>query len=230
MLGMRRLLGILSCLVVLTTCGPQVKFMQPQPKGGKNLLSIPCEYHGRYLDTSDSSFIEIDSLSVTAKWISKEIVQKDSIAAIEKDLNITIKRDTQIYISEKRGNWLSNGVNINVNFIGDSVIFDAIAENRMFEVSDSQLVRKYRGYCFLNTKTPEGLWLVKVLQIKNGNLSFDDLLDAELEKNIKNIKRVAGPMDTIKNEPSEYYLDPTRRELRRILRKRTNCDLYVSLK
>ncbi|MGE0077947.1 MAG: hypothetical protein AB7S48_08825 [Bacteroidales bacterium] len=224
---MRKIFISLFGLFVLTTCGPQVKFTQPQPKDGKNLSYIPVEYYGKYLDTSDSSFLEIDSVSVTTKWLSKEIIPRDSIAAIEKELELTIKRDTQICLTEKRGNWLSNRVNVDVQFIGDSVKIDAIAENRMFEISDSQLVRKYRGFCFLNTQTPEGVWLVKVLCLKDNKLDFDDILDSEQSKKLKGITRVAGPIDSAKNEPSEYYLNPSRRELRRILRVRNSSMNFI---
>jgi len=230
LLGMRRFLIILFCLFILTTCGPQVKFVQPQPKDGKNLTRIPREYYGQYSCNTDSSILVIDSTSVVSYWISEEIVPRDSIVEIERDLKLAIKRDTQIYVSEKRENWLSNGLYLDIKFKGDSVKVNVKAENRMFEISDSQLVRKYRGYCFLNTKTTDGIWLVKVLHLKGTALNFDDLLDTEQVKKLKGVTRVAGPIDTLKNEPKEYYLNPTRRELRRILRNRNVNYDYIKVK
>lgn len=226
---MRRLLLILFSLLFLSTCGPQVKFFQPQPKDGKNLTRIPPEFYGSFFCKTDSSMLEIDSISVTSHWISEKTMPRDSIAELEKDLELSIKRDTQIYISEKRGNWLSNGLHINIRFKNDSVKVHVNAENRMFEISDSQLVRKYRGCCFLNTKTSENLWLVKVLSINGSDLDFDDLLDAEQVKHIKRITRVPGAMDTLKNEPTEFFLNPTRRELRRILKNRNTDYVYVKV-
>ncbi|HPV57619.1 MAG TPA: hypothetical protein PKW61_10865, partial [Tenuifilaceae bacterium] len=189
---MRRFLIILFSLFILTTCGPQVKFVQPQPKDGKNLTRIPREYYGQYSCNTDSSILVIDSTSVVSYWISEEIVPRDSIVEIERDLKLTIKRDTQIYVSEKRENWLSNGLYLDIKFKGDSVKVNVKAENRMFEISDSQLVRKYRGYCFLNTRTTDGIWLVKVLHLKGNTLNFDDLLDTEQVKKLKGVTRVAG--------------------------------------
>ena len=227
---MRRFLIILFSLFILTTYGPQVKFVQPQPKDGKNLTRIPREYYGQYSCNTDSSILVIDSTSVVSYWISEEIVPRDSIVEIERDLKLTIKRDTQIYVPEKRENWLSNGLYLDIKFKDDSVKVNVKAENRMFEISDSQLVRKYRGYCFLNTQTTDGIWLVKVLHLKGNTLNFDDLLDTEQVKKLKGVTRVAGPIDTLKNEPKEYYLNPSRRELRRILRNRNVNYDYIKVK
>lgn len=218
-----RYLSFLSFfLLFLVACGPQVKFVQPQPKGGKNLSRLPRELYGRYIEMNDSSLLEIDSFRVVKRWFSEKIIPRDSIKEIEKDFEILIQRDTQIYVSEKRDNWLSSGLRLDVKFLDDSVRVSVNAENIMFEVSDSQLVRKYRGYCLLNTRTKEGLWLIKVFTLKGSNLHFDDLLDADQVKNLKRITRVDGPVDSVKKQPTEFYLNPTRRELRRILRTRNS--------
>lgn len=215
---MRYLSYLSFFLLFLVACGPQVKFVQPQPKGGKNLYHLPQELYGRYIEMNDSSLLEIDSFRVVTRWFSEKIIPRDSIKEIEKDFEILIQRDTQIYVSEKRDNWLSSGLRLDVKFLDDSVRVSVNAENIMFEVSDSQLVRKYRGHCLLNTRTNEGLWLIKVLTLKGSNLHFDDLLDADQVKNLKRITRVDGPVDSVKKQPTEFYLNPTRRELRRILR------------
>lgn len=218
-----RYLSFLSFfLLFLVACGPQVKFVQPQPKGGKNLSRLPRELYGRYIEMNDSSLLEIDSFRVVTRWFSEKIIPRDSIKEIEKDFEILIQRDTQIYVSEKRDNWLSSGLRLDVKFLDDSVRVSVNAENIMFEVSDSQLVRKYRGYCLLNTRTKEGLWLIKVFTLNGSNLHFDDLLDADQVKNLKRITRVDGPVDPVKKQPTEFYLNPTRRELRRILRTRNS--------
>lgn len=219
---MRYLSYLSFFLLFLVACGPQVKFVQPQPKGGKNLYHLPQELYGRYIEMNDSSLLEIDSFRVVTRWFSEKIIPRDSIKEIEKDFEILIQRDTQIYVSEKRDNWLSSGLRLDVKFLDDSVKVSVNAENIMFEVSDSQLVRKYRGYCLLNTRTKEGLWLIKVLTLKGSNLHFDDLLDADQVKNLKRITRVDGPVDSVKKQPTEFYLNPTRRELRRILRTRNS--------
>ena len=219
---MRYLSYLSFFLLFLVACGPQVKFVQPQPKGGKNLYHLPQELYGRYIEMNDSSLLEIDSFRVVSRWFSEKIIPRDSIKEIEKDFEILIQRDTQIYVSEKRDNWLSSGLRLDVKFLDDSVRVSVNAENIMFEVSDSQLVRKYRGYCLLNTRTNEGLWLIKVLTLKGSNLHFDDLLDADQVKNLKRITRVDGPVDSVKKQPTEFYLNPTRRELRRILRTRNS--------
>lgn len=216
--------------ILIVACGPQVKFVQPQPRDGKNLSQIPIEFRGKYINISDSSGLTVDSVRVVAMWISHEFIHKDSIAALEKDLNITIQRDTQLILSHKRPDWLSSGVNVVIKFVDDSVRVDALAESILFEISDSQLVRKYRGCCFLNTLSENGLWLVKVLQLCGRNLKFGDLLDADQVQRMNHLTRVPGTVDSLSGKPQEYYLNPTRRELRRILKNRINGDLYVLVK
>ena len=134
---MRYLSYLSFFLLFLVACGPQVKFVQPQPKGGKNLYHLPQELYGRYIEMNDSSLLEIDSFRVVTRWFSEKIIPRDSIKEIEKDFEILIQRDTQIYVSEKRDNWLSSGLRLDVKFLDDSVRVSVNAENIMFEVSES---------------------------------------------------------------------------------------------
>ncbi|MGD9978816.1 MAG: hypothetical protein AB7S54_12890 [Bacteroidales bacterium] len=225
--------NVLASILIATTavaCGPQVKFVQPQPAGVKNIFRIPYAYYGSYLNTSDSSFVEIDSMGITGQWVSQKMFARDSLFELEKDLGMPIKRDTQIYISPKSDSCPDNSsFSIDVRFRTDSVKVFVTAQNRIFEISDTQLVRKYRGYCFLNTRSSEGLWLVRVLKLEGNSLTFDNLLNDDQLKKLKHITYVEGPMDSVKNTPSEYYLNPTRRELRKILRNRDSKSGYVRL-
>ncbi|RPH34585.1 MAG: hypothetical protein EHM93_00720 [Bacteroidales bacterium] len=208
---------LLVALITLTTCGPDIKFAEPQPKGVSSLKKIPSLYFGRFKGLADSTYIIIDSVSVKKEWRTTELIPLDSL---EKELKISIKSDTTILVKD---NLLldktSESLLLTINLCNDSAKVRVKGYETLFAISDSQQVRHYHKFCFLNYKTRDGYWLVKSLNLKGDLLSYSDLIDSKEIENIYSITKVITVKDT-SNRVVEYRINPTRKELRRIIRKK----------
>jgi len=221
----RTILIVVIISLTLTTCGPDVKFAEPQPQGFSNLNSIPKAYHGHYKNIKDSTFLIIDSFSIKKEWSTTEYINRDSL---EKELKTTIKKDTTIQIKDTLLlDQISDQLIVAIHLCDDSAKVRVKGTELLFTISDSQLVRTYKRFCFLNFKTKDSYWLVKTLKLKDDRLDFSDLLDPkDLEENNEIVKFTAIK-DTLSGKIKEYRLSPTRRELRRILREKKMENSYI---
>jgi hypothetical protein len=205
----------------------KVKFTVPQPEGAENLNEIPKPFQGEYLSLSDSSALVIDSHSISKQWSSVEVLHRDSLAH---ELKVPIRGDTVVHLTDRIPfDSAPTHFVLNIQITNDSASIKVNAREMLFSLSDSQLVRKYKGCCFLNYRTPDGLWLVKTLRLKNGFLDFSDLIDSKEIDVIDDFTRVTLVNDTLPVKDQEYHLTPTRRELRRIIRAKPMEKMYKKL-
>jgi hypothetical protein len=217
------------CFVILfltlTTCGPEIKFTEPQPQGISNLKFIPLEYQGRFRNQSDSSLLIIDSNSVVKEWTSTEKIHRDTL---EKELKMKISRDTSFKFRDdqllvKTQDFLF----LTIRLSKDSAKVRIKGYELLFTIADTNLVRTYKKFCFLNFKTKDGHWLVKTLRIKGNLLDFSDLIDAKEIEDIKIKTKVTAIKDTSSQKVIEYRLSPSLRDMRRILRDKKLENIYL---
>ncbi len=212
----RTILIILIICLTLTTCGPDVKFVEPQPQGISNLNSIPKAYHGYYKNQSDSTYLIIDSFSIKKEWRSTEWINRDSM---EKELKIPIKSDTTLQIKDKLMlDKITDRLTLAISLGKDSAKIRIKGFETLFALSDSQLVRTYKRFCFLNFRTKDGYWLVKTLRLKGDLLDYSELIDSKDIDDFNDVTRITAIKDTTSGKIVEYRLNPTHRELRRILK------------
>ncbi|PLX13423.1 MAG: hypothetical protein C0597_11780, partial [Marinilabiliales bacterium] len=112
---------------------------------------------------------------------------------------------------------------------GDSVKVFSSKDEELFKISGRQLLREYKGYYFLNYKDTNDYWKVKILKLVDDTLEFDFILKEEDIYNIKGITTVEAFEDSTE-EASKYYLDPSKRELRKILKRRSKGEKYLKSK
>jgi hypothetical protein len=223
----RTVLIILILFPTLTTCGPDVKYLEPQPQGISNLNFIPREYHGYFKNQSDSTYLIIDSFSIKKEWRSTEFIQRDSL---EKELKMTIKADTSIEIKDKLLlDKSAEALFLKISLGKDSAKVRVKSSEVLFALSDSQLVRTYRKFCFLNFKTKDGYWLVKTLRMKSDQLDFSELIDSKEIEDNNDLTKITAIKDTT-GKVVEYRLNPTRKEIRKILRSKKLESSYKRLK
>ncbi|HCT31501.1 MAG TPA: hypothetical protein DIW31_12430 [Bacteroidales bacterium] len=221
-----RIILLLTLLFIFTTCGTDVKFENPQPLGGKNLKYIPKTYYGRYKALKDSTLIIIDSISINKLWKSNEYMHRDSL---EKELKVSIKKDTVIVMKDQfLHDQNSKTLTISIKVIKDSTRVMFKGYETLFEVSDSQIVRTFKDYCLLNFKTKDGYWLVKTLKKNNLGLDFSDLINSKDVENFGSIIKVTAIKDTA-DKVVEYRINPTKRELKKILRIRKIDIGYIKI-
>ena len=69
-------------------------------------------------------------------------------------------------------------------------------------------------------KTDEGKWTVYILKKNDTQLFFDELLKSSEVDTVKTIVEITPVIDTVENKITEYYLDPSKKELLGILKNK----------
>lgn len=137
-----------------------------------------------------------------------------------------IKHDTTVQIIDKQILGKTDRINLSITLINDSARVKIRAADILFTLSDSQIVRNYKKFCFLNYKTKDGYWLVKTLNLKGNKLDFSDLIDPKEIDEISEITKITTVKDT-SGKVMEYQLSPTKRQIRRILREKKLDSDYI---
>ncbi len=214
---MKRNLIILLVLIFFIGCGPYIWFKVPQPEGRENLLEFPDELTGKYSSVYDTSTIRIESDKIIREYRENLVMTK---VEFREEAGDSISEDTSFTFAD---NW-----DITVNSFGDSVKVFSRKDEELFKISDQQVLREYKGYYFLNYKDSNDYWKVKILNMVKDTLEFDDILSDDDMENIRNITVVETVQDSTE-ESSKYFLNPTKRELKKILKKRLIGDKYIKL-
>ncbi|MCK5169197.1 MAG: hypothetical protein KAQ75_04890 [Bacteroidales bacterium] len=212
---MKRNLIILLVLAFFIGCGPYIWFKVPQPEGRENLSEFPDELTGKYSSVYDTSTIRIESDKIIREYRENLVMTK---VEFSEETGDSISEDTSFTFAD---NW-----DITVNSFGDSVKVFSRKDEELFKISDQQILREYKGYYFLNYQDTNDYWKVKILNLVKDTLEFDIILSDDDIENIRNITKVETVQDTTE-ESSKYFLKPTKRELKKILKKRSTGDKFV---
>jgi hypothetical protein len=214
---MKRKTVVFILLVFLLGCGPYIWFKVPQPQGRENLKGFPAELQGKYSSVLDTVIIHIEKDKIIREYRENLLMTK---VEFREETGDSIAEDTAFTFS---GNW-----QITVKSFGDSVQIFSKKDDELFHISERQILREYKGYYFLNYKDTNNFWKVKLLKLQQDSLEYDFILRDDDLKQIRSITKVEVKKDS-SEESSRYYLDPTRRELKKILRKRKPGEKYVKL-
>ena len=205
-------------LILLLGCGPYIWFKVPQPSGEENLTNFPNNILGKYESVVDTSTVLIESDKIIRQYREKLVMTK---IEFREEVGDTLSEDTSFMFTD---NW-----NINIQSYGDSVKVFSSKDEELFRISARQLLREYKGYYFLNYKDTNDYWKVKILKLTGDTLEFDFILKEEDIYRIKGITKVEVFEDSTE-EASMYYLDPSKRELKKILKSRSKGEKYIKSK
>ena len=209
---------IFALLTLLLGCGPYIWFKTPQPKGFDNLNAFPENLMGKYISVKDTNTISIEKNAIIREYREKLVMTKWEY---KEEVGDAISEDTSFMFTDK--------LHVRIKSAGDSVKIFSSKDEDLFHISNRQVLRKYKGYYFLNFKDTNDYWKVKILRLVGDTLEFDFILTEEDMQKIKGMTRIEVRTDSIE-DASKYYLDPSKRELRRILKRRTQGEKYVKSK
>lgn len=198
---------ILLIIFLYVACEPPVYFLAPQPAGIKNLDEIPYQYAGSYLNIKDSAQLIISPGQVIQYEIDYSIMTREQLY---QEIDTVIDHDTLVYASP---NWT-----IEINLIGDSAEYISRQEDTLFITGPENYIRKWREFLFLNMKAHEGKWLVYIMKTEDNRLFFDEFLESSEVDTVQSFVEITPVIDTIENKVTEYYLDPSKKDLSQILK------------
>ena len=154
-------LKFISTIVILTglfSCGEApVTFNEPQPTDIDNLAEFPNRLHGQYLSSADSSALIIDAKTVQRIYDFDYKIHPSQI-----DTNSRLSGDTII-------NLTTNTREI-VKRDGDSLVTHINYIDTLFQIDYDNVVRKFKGFYFLNHRRDKESWEVKKIEFSRGQL------------------------------------------------------------
>ncbi len=155
---------------------------------------------GNYYNLDDDVDLEISKYLIVKKVIIRDTINIKELSKFESLRNDTIINSNT---SEKYP----------VKRISDSLFTNYVYLDTIFNLTNGDILRKLKGYYFLNTKSGDNSWNVKKVYLKNGQLNINDISTDEeivLLEEITETKK-----DTIK----PFTIKPTKKQFKEFVKK-----------
>ncbi len=211
---MMKALKIIFAGIILTSllsCDPVVSFTEPQPLNMKNLSDFPRRIQGKYLSMEDSSTLIINNKLIQRIYDYEQKIHPSQLSADEK-----LSGDTLI-------NQATNE-KILVMFDGDSILYRLHYTDTIFLINYDNVVRKFKGYYFLNTRFGKNGWEVKKLQLSKGQLVVSSISG---QSDIDNLKAIA---ETVQDTTLPYQFKATKKQFKKYIRNEGFSDNEIFLR
>ncbi len=209
----------MACLVI-NACEQPVKFNEPQPAGKSNLSHFPNSLTGIYKSSDDNYFVEVKTKMIIKKQSTEVVISKAEVDS-SKELHL-------------KGNILvdsGNNFSFKVNLINDTLHGTINLTDTFFILNNENVLRKFRGHYFINTKHDDGGYDVKMITYeKGGHLTISEIQKDEIE-NLKSVTEIAEPSDSTLT--SDYQFKPTKKEFKKFVNDMhgfRNSEEYLKVK
>ena len=184
-----------------------IYFEEPQPKNEKDQQRFKNRFLGTWLNLADSSILYVShNMLVTEKSINFVVLKKE----LDSMPDFKIKNDSIF------GGDFGNGTKIRSSH--DSIFTTFVIKDTIFNISNDQLLRFFKGNYFLNHRVGEKQWMVEKMSLNGrNNLNISELLLSEKDslKNFTEVKEVPKSSDST---IVDYYIKPSRKELKNYVR------------
>jgi hypothetical protein len=207
--------------LIIAGCSPTVLFNSPQPAGKKDLVQFPPRYQGEYEAIDDTSFYLVEKYMIRQRNIIDISVPRTEIDTSQD----VILEGNLLYVKE-------TGEKVPVTFRNDSVFGTLTTYDTTFFISDKGILRKFKGYYFMNFKQEEDQWMVYKLKFtKDGSATLCGISKDEEIDQIKAIFTV----EEIKNDKGEgqkYIIKPEKGDFKKLIEMGhfRECTQYKKIK
>ena len=212
---MKRIKFITTIIILtsLVACAHPVTFNEPQPTGTDNLAEFPNRLQGQYLCSADSSALIID-----AKTIQRIYGFDYKIHPSQIDSNSRLSGDTIL-------NLTTNTREI-VKRAGDSLVTHINYIDTLFQIDYDNVVRKFKGFYFLNKRLDKDSWEVKKIELSKGQLIVSSISSKEDIENLKAITE--STQDTI----APYNFAATKKQFKEFVKSKgfTDSEKFIRQK
>lgn len=198
---MKLLKNILPIIILLSlfACEPPVTFNEPQPADTDNLLKFPNRLQGLYLSLADNS-----TLLIGDKLIQRIYDFDQKIHLSQLDSNSKLTGDTLV-------NLITHAREI-VKRDGDSLVIPVHYIDTLFQMDYDNVVRKFKGYYFLNTRYDKTSWEVKKIELTKGELVISGI---STTKDIENLKSIT---ESTQDTAAPYKFTTTKKQFKTFIK------------
>ena len=209
---MKNLTILLLALLLISCKEPLVQFSETQPENSRSLKFFPNKLIGNYYDSEN----EID-LEITNSMIIKKSTLKDTF-------NVKVLSEVEVL----KGNTLVNTKTFEKTFVkklNDTLFTNVLFKDTIFSINKENVLKKMKGYYFLNIKHSENNWVVKKLYLKNGLLNLNDISTKE------EIEMLEEITETKKDSSETFVIKPTKKQFREFVKKNgfSKGEVYIKI-
>lgn len=165
---------LFSAACILFGCDPAATFDKPQPDGEEALTAFPERLQGRYLAADSASVLTIAGNRIIRNYDYDFKQHKDSIGKGNRLVGDTLV-DTE------------DGTKDVVLIKGDSIVQHIHWADTLFNIQESNVLKKLKGYYFLNSRYGDSAWVVRKLWIDKGVLNVAAITN---EGDIQKLKEI----------------------------------------
>lgn len=193
---MKSILFLLLITILFTSCGPAVTFQQPQPADVDSLLSFPARLQGKYISSDKASVLNISGDLIYRVYDYELKIHKDSLAETIKEAGDSLADSTRETIVRQEG---------------DSILTRIHFTDTLFHISDMQVLKKFKGFYFLNDCQGPASWTVQKMGLSRGVLTVAGISAYQDINDLRNLTET--PNDTL-----SYHFSLTKKQFRQFLR------------
>ncbi len=190
---------IVIVVLMLDSCEPAATFDKPQPDNVKSLTAFPESLQGKYLAADQGSVVTITDKLVTRHYDFDFKERKDSLGSSYKLVGDTL-------IDQE------SGTKEKVLVKGDTVIQHANWIDTLFNISADNVLKRFKGYYFLNNRYGDNSWEVKKISLKRGVLTVGSISDKDDIEKLKEITETTA-------DTTSTHFTLTRRQFKRFVRQ-----------
>jgi hypothetical protein len=161
-------------MLLLLSCEPAVTFNAPLPEHVRSLTNFPDRLQGNYLAADEASMLTITDKFMIRNYEFELKTHKDGL-----DTCYQLKGDTLVNIAANTKEKIS--------LKGDTVIQYMTETDTLFSISPNNILKKFKGYYFLNKRIGDNAWEVKKLTLQKGTLAIGRIAD---EVDIQKLKEI----------------------------------------
>ncbi|MCC6722614.1 MAG: hypothetical protein IT243_10475 [Bacteroidia bacterium] len=183
----------------LSACEPPVTFDEPQPTDTDNLSKFPNRLQAQYLSLADNSTLLISDKLIQRIYDYDYKVhpnQLDSTSRLVGDTVIDLKTNERTLIKHD----------------GDSLVTHIHYIDTLFLMNYDNVVRKFKGYYFLNTRYDKESWEVKKIQLSKGQLVISSI---STKLDLDNLKEIT---ETTQDTVPPYKFTATKKQFKKFVK------------
>jgi hypothetical protein len=148
--------------LLMMSCEPAATFSEPQPVGTTNESKFSNKIQGDYWSEESAELLQISDLFIISQYNEIEKIHKDSL-----EKHLQIKADTLFD--------LKTGSKDFIDIQSDTVFIYRNYTDTLFAISENEILKKWKGYYFLNSTYSDTAWEVKKLWLNKGTLTIGEV-------------------------------------------------------
>lgn len=196
-------------LLLFSSCdAPEVWFENAQPEGKKELMHFPRKLQGKYVNCSNpNDFLLIEKTEI------RNVGHFVFTNHIDSVLSTTEKQIDRNDTNELKEHFKSENIEINIK--GDSLQGTFKYENNLFNISEKQIVKKFKRSYFLNTEEGENKWKVQRMDSKGDSLFIGEINPSDTLLNYDFVAQ----LESDEKVNSKYLIQADKRELKKLMKE-----------